>query len=57
MELKRRLSLECYGGAGFDQFRQNQAAGAIELNQNISMLLEKAQKENWAERLEAFMGL
>jgi len=27
------------------------------MNQNIEMLLEKAKKENWSERLEAFIGL
>ena len=27
------------------------------MNQNIEMLLEKADKENWSERLEAFVGL
>jgi len=27
------------------------------MNQNIEILLEKAKKENWSERLEAFIGL
>lgn len=34
-----------------------QHAGQFEMNQNIEMLLDKAEKEGWSERLEAFEGL
>ncbi|CDW87981.1 clip-associating protein [Stylonychia lemnae] len=69
VELKRKLSnpgyetaQQFYQEAGASQTNQfprqtQQHAGQFELNQNIEMLLEKAEKENWSERLEAFIGL